>query len=83
MDAITAILTRRSIRNYTPRQVPEDLVKELSMNRANAVKEGLVSKFNLDPNKFSVVGMGWDVPADSSDPRNHANRTLYRRYGKG
>jgi NitT/TauT family transport system substrate-binding protein len=53
-------------------QVPEDLVKELSMNRANAVKEGLVSKFNLDPNKFSVAGMGWDVPADSSDPRNHA-----------
>jgi NitT/TauT family transport system substrate-binding protein len=53
-------------------QVPEDLVKELSMNRANAVKEGLVGKFELDPNKFSVVGMGWDVPADSNEPRNHA-----------
>lgn len=53
-------------------QVPEDLVKELSMNRANAVKEGLVKKFKLDPNKFSVVGMGWDVPADSTDPNNHA-----------
>ncbi len=53
-------------------QVPDNLVKELSMNRANAVKEGLVSKFNLDPNKFSVVGMGWEVPADSSDPQNHA-----------
>ncbi|MHB8899614.1 MAG: phosphate ABC transporter substrate-binding/OmpA family protein [Thermoguttaceae bacterium] len=53
-------------------QVPENLVKDLSMNRANAVKEGLVAKFNLDPNKFAVAGMGWEVPADSSDPQNHA-----------
>ena len=53
-------------------QVPEDLVKQLSMNRANAVKEGIVSKFDLDPNKFSVEGVGWDVPADEDDPMNHA-----------
>jgi outer membrane protein OmpA-like peptidoglycan-associated protein len=53
-------------------QVPDNLVKQLSMNRANAVKEGMVAKYKLDPNKFSVVGMGWDVPADSSDPSNHA-----------
>ncbi len=53
-------------------QISADLVKKLSMNRANAVKEGLVSKFKLDPNKFSVVGMGWDAPADSGDPNNHA-----------
>jgi len=53
-------------------QVPDNLVKQLSMNRANAVKEGLVAKYKLDPNKFSVVGMGWDVPADSGDPNNHA-----------
>ncbi len=52
--------------------VPESLVKELSMNRANAVKEALVKKYNLDPNKFSVDGLGWDRPADSNDPLNHA-----------
>jgi len=52
--------------------VPETLIKELAMNRANAVKEELVKKFNLDPNKFSVDGIGWDRPADSNDPLNHA-----------
>lgn len=29
LDAITAILTRRSIRDYTPRPVPEDLINLL------------------------------------------------------
>ncbi len=52
--------------------VPESLIKELAMNRANAVKEELVKKYNLDPNKFSVDGIGWDRPADSNDPLNHA-----------
>jgi outer membrane protein OmpA-like peptidoglycan-associated protein len=52
--------------------VPASLVKELSSNRANAVKEALVEKFSLDPNKFSAEGMGWDVPADADDPENHA-----------
>ena len=54
-------------------QVPSSLVKELSENRANAVKEGLLQKFKeLDPNRFNVEGMGWDKPADPSDPENHA-----------
>ncbi|MHB1035066.1 MAG: phosphate ABC transporter substrate-binding/OmpA family protein [Pirellulales bacterium] len=53
-------------------QVDASMVKELSRNRADAVKEGLVQEFKLDPNKFSVAGMGWDQPADSSDPENHA-----------
>ncbi|MCX7425979.1 MAG: phosphate ABC transporter substrate-binding/OmpA family protein, partial [Planctomycetia bacterium] len=52
--------------------VPAAMVKDLSMNRANAVKEALVEKYNLLPNKFSVVGMGWEKPADSTDPMNHA-----------
>jgi NitT/TauT family transport system substrate-binding protein len=52
--------------------VPMDLVKDLSANRANAVKEAIVRKYSLDPNKFSAVGMGWDRPADSTDPNNHA-----------
>ncbi|MGE0756344.1 MAG: phosphate ABC transporter substrate-binding/OmpA family protein [Pirellulaceae bacterium] len=53
-------------------KAPEALVKELSLNRANAVKEAVVNEYGLDPNKFNVEGFGWDVPADSSDPGNHA-----------
>jgi len=54
-------------------QVPKGLVQELSLNRANSVKEGIVRKFkSLQPNQFSAAGMGWDRPADPADPDNGA-----------
>jgi outer membrane protein OmpA-like peptidoglycan-associated protein len=46
-------------------QVPVELVKELSLNRANAIKEALLKKYtDLDPNRFNVDGVGWDKPVD-------------------
>jgi NitT/TauT family transport system substrate-binding protein len=54
-------------------QIPKSLVQELSLNRANSVKEAIVRKFkSLQPNQFSAAGMGWDRPADPSDPENSA-----------
>jgi NitT/TauT family transport system substrate-binding protein len=53
-------------------QVPASVVKELSVNRANAVKEALVRKFKLNPNQFAVDGVGWDRPIDRNDAENHA-----------
>lgn len=53
-------------------QVDAGLVKELSTNRANAVKQALAEQYNLDPNQFSVEGVGWDRPADANDPNNNA-----------
>jgi outer membrane protein OmpA-like peptidoglycan-associated protein len=53
--------------------VPPALVRELSLNRANAVKEALVRKFpSLDPNQLVTEGYGWDRPADRNDTGNHA-----------
>jgi outer membrane protein OmpA-like peptidoglycan-associated protein len=53
-------------------QVPVGLVKELSLNRANAVREALVQKYNLEPTRFVVDGLGWDRPADANNPFDHA-----------
>jgi NitT/TauT family transport system substrate-binding protein len=53
-------------------QVPPSLVKELALNRANAVKEALAQKYKLNPNQFAVDGVGWDRPADANDPLNQA-----------
>jgi NitT/TauT family transport system substrate-binding protein len=48
-------------------------VQELSLRRANAVKQALVRKFpTLQPNQFTTAGRGWDRPADPSDPNNNA-----------
>jgi ABC-type nitrate/sulfonate/bicarbonate transport system substrate-binding protein len=51
--------------------VDEKLVRELSAQRAEAVRNALVNKFNFPGNKFVVEGKGWDVPADPDDPDNH------------
>ncbi len=53
--------------------VPKSLVQELSLNRANSVKEAILRKFpSLQPNQFSTAGIGWDRPADPADPDNNA-----------
>ena len=52
--------------------VPAAMVKELSLERARAVKDALVEKFKFDDNRFAVDGLGWDRPADDDHPDNHA-----------
>ena len=48
-------------------------VQELSLRRANSVKQALLRKFpSLQPNQFTTVGKGWDKPADPGDPNNFA-----------
>lgn len=53
-------------------KIPEKIVKDLSLNRAEAVKRALVEKYKFDPKKFVVEGDGWDKPADDANPMNQA-----------
>jgi NitT/TauT family transport system substrate-binding protein len=52
--------------------VPAAMVRELSLQRARAVKDALVGKFKFDDNRFAVDGLGWERPADDDHPDNHA-----------
>jgi NitT/TauT family transport system substrate-binding protein len=46
-------------------QVPVEAVKDLSLKRANAIREALIKKYSeLDANRFNADGMGWDQPVD-------------------
>ena len=53
--------------------VPDSAVQELSLARANSVKESIIKKFpTLQANQFAVAGLGWNRAADASDPDNAA-----------
>jgi ABC-type nitrate/sulfonate/bicarbonate transport system substrate-binding protein len=54
-------------------QIDPAAVRDLSLSRANAVKEAVLRRFHgLQPNQFLTSGLGWDRPADVNDPMNNA-----------
>jgi len=60
--------------------VPSDLVRQLSYDRADAVRKAIMDKFQFDPNKFKVIGNGWDNPLPGcTDPSNAENNRKNRR----
>jgi NitT/TauT family transport system substrate-binding protein len=60
--------------------VPTDLVRQLSYDRADAVRRAIMDKYKFDPNKFKVVGNGWDNPLPgNTDPSNAENNKKNRR----
>ena len=54
---------------------PGDLVRQLSYDRADSVRKAIIQKYKFDPNKFKVIGNGWDNPVpgmtDASNPDNN------------
>ncbi|HTI71138.1 MAG TPA: phosphate ABC transporter substrate-binding/OmpA family protein [Candidatus Limnocylindria bacterium] len=61
--------------------VPADLVRQLSYDRADSVRKTILEKYKFDPNKFKVIGNGWDNPiagmTDASNPEhNKKNRRV-------
>jgi NitT/TauT family transport system substrate-binding protein len=60
--------------------VPPDLVRQLSYDRADAVRKAIMEKYKFDPNKFKVVGNGWDNPLPNcTDPSNAEHNKKNRR----
>jgi len=60
--------------------VPTDLVRQLSYERADSVRKAIMEKYKFDPNKFKVVGNGWDNPlAGATDPSNAEHNKRNRR----
>ncbi len=60
--------------------VPSDLVRQLSYDRADAVRREIMNKYKYDPNKFKVVGNGWDNPLPGcTDPSNAEHNKKNRR----
>ncbi len=53
-------------------------VKQLSEERAAAVKQALIEKFGFDPNKFISRGNGWDNPL-VKDPKAEEDHAKNRR----
>jgi NitT/TauT family transport system substrate-binding protein len=60
--------------------VPADLVRQLSYDRADSVRKAIVDKYKFDPNKFRVIGNGWDNPvAGMTDASNLEHNKRNRR----
>jgi ABC-type nitrate/sulfonate/bicarbonate transport system substrate-binding protein/outer membrane protein OmpA-like peptidoglycan-associated protein len=60
--------------------VPTDLVRQLSYDRADSVRRAIMEKNQFDPNKFKVVGNGWDNPlAGCTDPGHSDHNKKNRR----
>ncbi len=60
--------------------IPGDLVRQLSYERADSVRKSIMDKYKFDPNKFKVVGNGWDNPLPGmTDPSNPDHNKKNRR----
>jgi NitT/TauT family transport system substrate-binding protein len=60
--------------------VPPDLVRQLSYDRADSVRRAITERYKFDPNKFKVVGNGWENPLPNcTDPSNSEHNKKNRR----
>lgn len=64
--------TDDSNRNQRPQDLIEQLVQELSDDRAKAVRQALVDRYDLDPDRIKAEGRGWTEPANPNRPHDHA-----------
>jgi len=59
--------------------VPADLVRQLSYDRADSVRKAILDKYKFDPNKFKVIGNGWDNPVPGMTDASNADHNRKNR----
>ena len=59
--------------------VPADLVRQLSYDRADSVRKSILEKYKFDPNKFKVIGNGWDNPVVGMTDASNADHNKKNR----
>jgi outer membrane protein OmpA-like peptidoglycan-associated protein len=64
------------IEGHTDASGSDDHNKILSQARAKAVKNYLISKYDVSPNKLMISGMGESRPIRNKDPKDPLNRRV-------
>jgi outer membrane protein OmpA-like peptidoglycan-associated protein len=67
---------RFEIAGHSDASGEKDYNLRLSTQRANAVRDYLVSKFHIAPERLSAIGYGSDKPINPADPNDAANRRV-------
>ncbi|MDY6972049.1 MAG: OmpA family protein [Thermodesulfobacteriota bacterium] len=67
---------RISLEGHTDMSGPEDYNRELSIKRSQSVKEYLVSKFDILPDRILTTGYGYERLADNNNPYSARNRRV-------
>lgn len=67
---------RFEIAGHSDASGEKDYNLRLSTQRANAVRDYLVSKFKIAPERLSAIGYGSAKPLNTADPNDPANRRV-------
>jgi len=65
-----------SLEGHTDMSGDEHYNKELSLKRAESVKQYIVSKFNIAPDRILTAGYGYERLAEKSNPYSAVNRRV-------
>jgi outer membrane protein OmpA-like peptidoglycan-associated protein len=67
---------RFEIAGHSDASGEKDYNLRLSTQRANAVRDYLISKFKIAPDRLTAIGYGSDKPLNTADPNDAANRRV-------
>ncbi len=67
---------KATVEGYTSQTGSYEHNLALSKKRASAVSDLLSSKYDIDPNRLTAIGYGYDHPIDPDNPKAAVNRRV-------